>query len=78
MMRTDLSAQIFKTTTAPRGHVTTYFKIVAHVTTCYLLDEKVGSIIKCISCEHYATNAALTHLLPQEKRLNMGRGYGNF
>ena len=28
------SAQIFKTTTALRGHVKTYFEIVAHVTTC--------------------------------------------
>ena len=42
------------------------------MTTCYLLDEKVG--IKCISCEPYPTNAALTRLLSQEKSLNMGRG----
>ena len=28
--------------------------------------------IKCFSCEHYATNAALTRLLSPEKILNMG------
>ena len=39
------------------------------MTTCYLVYE---GRIKCFSCEHYATNAALTRLLSPEKSLNMG------
>jgi len=69
MMRSDLSGQIFKTTTAPKDHVTTgwyYFYILVHVSTCYLLFEIVE--IKSFLCEPYLSNAALT----RQKKLKYG------